>query len=131
MGTLERLTVADVEPQLRAAVAAAVATHLGRATVPFAELGGDQIGLSQQLRQSVQPAFDALGLQCTAFFVESLSLPDSAGGADGASEPRHQGEDADDSPYRLIEKLHDLFIAGALSKEEYAAKKAQLLARIH
>lgn len=33
-------------------------------------------------------------------------------------------------PLELIEKLHKLHIAGALSEDEYAAKKAELLARL-
>ncbi len=35
-----------------------------------------------------------------------------------------------EDPFALIEKLHKLHVAGALSQEEFEAKKAALLAKI-
>ncbi|QZD88949.1 SPFH domain-containing protein [Qipengyuania aurantiaca] len=37
---------------------------------------------------------------------------------------------SDTDPLEMIEKLHKLHVAGALSEEEFAAKKAELLARL-
>jgi len=77
MGTLERLTVADVEPQLRGAIATALASALGRGETAFVDLAGDQAAMSERLLAAVQPAFAQWGLACTSFQVESLSLPDA------------------------------------------------------
>ncbi|WP_265564067.1 SPFH domain-containing protein [Sphingomicrobium arenosum] len=51
-----------------------------------------------------------------------IAAPSSA---PAASSPEPQGD-----PLELIEKLHKLHVAGALSEEEYNAKKAELLARL-
>ncbi|WP_422056597.1 SPFH domain-containing protein [Sphingomonas sp.] len=76
MGSLDRLTAADLEPQLRAAIATALATGLGGGEIAFLDLAANQAALSEQLRAAVEPAFAQWGLTCTSFFVESLSLPE-------------------------------------------------------
>lgn len=76
MGSLDRLTTADLEPQLRAAIATALATGLGAGEIAFLDLAANQAALSEQLRAAVEPAFAQWGLTCTSFFVESLSLPE-------------------------------------------------------
>ena len=76
MGTLDRLTVAELDPQLRSAIATALATDLGDDT-SFVDLAADQQALSARLQAAVTPAFAAWGLACTGFFVESVSLPDT------------------------------------------------------
>lgn len=186
VGTLERLTVGDVEPQLRAAIATALATGLGGGSVPFLDLAANQTALSQALKDAVNPAFQQWGLSLSSFFVESLSLPDevqkhldkassmrvlgdldryakfqaaeaietaaanpggiaglgagvgagaaigqamAAGlgvGGGGAAAAPAPAED----PFALVEKLHKLLTIGAISQEEFDAKKAELLSRI-
>lgn len=184
MGTLDRLTVADVEPQLRGAIATALASGLGGGETAFVDLAADQAALSQRLLAAVAPAFEQWGLKCCSFFVESLSLPEAvqehldkassmrvvgdvdqyvrfqtaeaidtaaaqsggvagigagaaagmaigqsmAGGmaAPAARTPAQPPED----PYQQIEKLHRLMTAGAITQEEFDAKKTALLARI-
>lgn len=143
MGTLRRLTVADIEPQLRAVIATAVATALGSGSTAVFDLARDQSAMSERLLAVVQPAFAACGLGCTGFFVESLSLPDATWArlrpgaeretsfapardtplSDGA--PHETAQDRD--PYAMIRKLHALLVDGALSQADYDAKKAQLL----
>jgi membrane protease subunit (stomatin/prohibitin family) len=177
MGTLERLTVADLEPQLRGAIATALATALGRSEVAFVDLAGDQQALSARLRDAVRPAFADWGLEIASFFVESVSLPETiqehfdkassmrvvgdldryakfqtaeaigiaaaqpggmagigAGAAAGAAIAGAMtgggGSAPAEDPFALIEKLHKLQVAGAISAEEYEAKKAALLAKI-
>ena len=76
MGSLERLTVAELEPQLRGAIATALATALGGGEIAFLDLAANQAALSEKLRAAVEPAFAQWGLSCTSFFVESLSLPE-------------------------------------------------------
>jgi len=76
MGSLERMRVEDVEPQLRSAIATALASGLGGAAIPFVDLAGNQTALSEKLKEAVDPAFDNWGLALGSFFVESLSLPE-------------------------------------------------------
>jgi len=184
MGTLDRLTVADVEPQLRGAIATALAAGLGKGETGFVDLAGDQAALSERLLAAVAPAFEQWGLKCCSFFVESLSLPEAvqehldkassmrvvgdldryvrfqtaeaidtaaaqsggiagigAGAAAGMAigqsmaggfsqapgQPAGQGVE---DPYAQIEKLHRLMTVGAITQEDFDAKKAALLAKI-
>ncbi|PSJ38943.1 SPFH domain-containing protein [Allosphingosinicella deserti] len=76
MGTLERLRVEDVEPQLRAAVATAIATGLGGGEIAFLDLAANQTKLSEAIKTAVAPVFAQWGLGVHSFFVESLSLPE-------------------------------------------------------
>ncbi|MBO9713728.1 SPFH domain-containing protein [Sphingomonas sp.] len=76
MGSLERLTVTDIEPQLRGAIASELASALGGGDIAFLDLAANQGALSEKLKAAVQPAFAQWGLSCQSFFVESLSLPD-------------------------------------------------------
>ncbi|UZK65421.1 SPFH domain-containing protein [Sphingomonas sp. M1-B02] len=76
MGSLDRLTVADIEPQLRASIAAAVASALGGGDTAFLDLAANQSALSEKLKAAVEPAFEQWGLSCTSFYIESLSLPE-------------------------------------------------------
>lgn len=183
MGTLEKVTVSDIEPQLRAAIATSLATGLGGGTTPFLDLAANQTALSQALKDAVGPAFAQYGLAVSSFFVESLSLPDevqkhldkassmrvlgdldryakfqaaesietaaanpggiagigasaaagmaigqamTSGLAGAQSGQAAQGEDA----FAQIEKLHKLLTIGAISQEEFDAKKAELLSRV-
>lgn len=183
MGTLEHIKVSDVEPQLRGAIATALASGLGAGDVAFVDLAADQQALSDRLREAVAPAFAKWGLEVVSFFVESVSLPESiqehfdkassmrvvgdidryvrfqtaeaigtaaaqdggiagigAGAAVGAAlgqamtgglaTPAAATAAPAEDPFALIEKLHKLLVAGAISQEEFDSKKAALLARI-
>lgn len=76
MGTLEHVAVADVESQLRGAIATAIASALGKGDVAFLDIAGDQQAMSERLKAAVEPAFAAWGLAVASFFVESVSLPE-------------------------------------------------------
>ncbi|NLS29276.1 hypothetical protein S2M10_42980 [Sphingomonas sp. S2M10] len=143
VGSLQRLTVAEIEPQLRAAIATAIAAALGGGEVAFADLAGSQAALSDRLKVAVDPAFAQWGLVCTSFYIESLSLPeevqamvDKASAMRAAGDPdalaRFQAATAqpDGDAAAQIEKLHRLLTIGALTQEEFDAKKAELLGRI-
>jgi len=185
MGSLDRLTVGDAEPQLRAAIGTAIASALGGGEIAFIDLAANQSALSEKLKAAVEPAFTQWGLSCTSFFIESLSLPEEVqamldkassmrvvgdldrfirfqsaeaietaaaqsggiagigagaaagmaigqsmaggiGGAGPAAAAAVPGEDA----YAQIEKLHKLLTIGAITQDEFDAKKAELLSRI-
>ena len=76
MGTLEHLSVQDVEPQLKAVIGTAIASALGKGETAFLDIAGDQQAMSERLMAAVAPAFAQWGLKCTSFFVESVSLPE-------------------------------------------------------
>jgi len=76
VGTLEKVTVADIEPQLRAAIATSLATGLGGGKIPFLDLAANQSAMSEALKTAVEPVFKQYGLALSTFFVESLSLPE-------------------------------------------------------
>jgi membrane protease subunit (stomatin/prohibitin family) len=183
MGSLERMRVEDIEPQLRAAIATSLATGLGSGTTPFIDLAANQTLLSETLKAAVAPAFAEWGLALSSFFVESLSLPEEvqkhldkassmrvigdldryakfqtaeaietaagqSGGVAGIGAGAAAGlaigqtmaaglsggggasAQPPEDPIATIEKLHRLLTAGAVSQEEFDAKKAELLGRI-
>lgn len=186
VGTLDSLTVSDIEPQLRAAIATALATGLGTSGTPFLDLAANQQKMSDALKAAVTPAFEQYGLEVPSFFVESVSLPEEVqkyldkgssmrvlGDLDryakfqsadaieaaakneggiagigvgagaglalgqamaGALQPGQSAQPAPaapaEDPYEQITKLHKLMTVGAISQEEFDAKKAELLGRI-
>jgi len=186
MGTAERVRVEDIEPQLRAAIATALATGLGGGDVPFLDLAANQTLMSEKLKEAVAPALAQWGIAVPSFFVESLSLPEevqkyldkassmrmvgdldryakfqsaeaieaaasqpggiaglgvgagagmaigqamAAGLSSGGGGGGGGGQQAED-PFALIEKMHKLLTMGAISQEEFDAKKAELMGRI-
>ena len=189
MGSLDRLTVADLDQQLRAVINTAIATALGGGEIAFIDLAGNQQALSARIKAEVDNGFKEWGLSCRTFYVESVSLPEevqeyldkgsqmrvlgnldqyakfqaaesiqtaaanpggmagigasaAAGlaigqqiasglggiGTGGTSVPAAGQAEAD--PYEQIEKLHKLMVAGAITQEEFDAKKTALLAKI-
>ena len=77
LGTLDHLTVHDLEPQLRGVIGTAIATALGQSETAFVDLAGEQGAMSDRLLAAVAPAFAQWGLRCTSFYVESVSLPEN------------------------------------------------------
>ncbi|MGJ8537311.1 MAG: SPFH domain-containing protein, partial [Parasphingopyxis sp.] len=63
VGTLDKVTVSSIEPQLRAAIITALATGLGGGDVPFIDLAANQQKLSDALKEAVGPAFEQYGLE--------------------------------------------------------------------
>ncbi|WP_067733468.1 SPFH domain-containing protein [Novosphingobium naphthalenivorans] len=184
VGTLEEVTTASLEPQLRAAIQTALASALGGGAVPFLDLAANQQALSERIRVEVDKVFAQWGLECSSLFVESVSLPEEvqahldkgssmrvlgdlaqytrfqtaeaieqAAGAEGGvtgigagiaaastlggamsaglgAVPSVSAPAAEEDPIQTIEKLHKLVTLGALSQEEFDAKKTELLSRI-
>lgn len=180
-GTLAEVTVSSIEPQLRSAIATAMATALGGGEIAFLDMAANQTLLSEKLKTAVSETLALWGISVESFFVESLSLPEAVqehldktssmrvlghldkyakfqaaeaieiaagqdggmaglgagaaagmaigqmmSGALGGSAAPAPGED----PFALIEKLHNLQVAGALTQAEFDAKKAELLAKV-
>ena len=76
MGTLEHVTVQQIEPQLKSVISTAIASALGKGETAFLDIAADQGAMSERLMAAVAPAFAAWGLKCTSFYVESVSLPE-------------------------------------------------------
>lgn len=76
VGTLDQVRDGDIEPQLKAAIATALATGLGTSGVPFLDLAANQTLMSEKLKEAVTPVMAEYGLAVPSFFVESLSLPE-------------------------------------------------------
>lgn len=75
MGTLDSVSVRDLEPQLRTAIQAAMATGLARSGTAFLDLAASQLALSDAIKQTAAPQLAQWGVGLDSFFVESLSLP--------------------------------------------------------
>lgn len=60
----------------------------------------------------------------------AMALGQAMGGGLSGQAPAPAPAAPQASPLELIEKLHKLQVAGAISEEEFAAKKAELLARL-
>lgn len=188
VGTTAKVRVENVEPQLRSAIATAIATALGGSEHAFLDLAANQQLMSDVLKAEVTKQFAQWGLTVPSFFIESVSLPENvqeyldrassmrvvgdlnqytkfqtaeairdaaqqdgglaglgagmaASAAMGAAMANAQGTGApaapaaapaaaDVDPFEQVEKLHKLLTLGAISQEEFDAKKAELLGRI-
>ncbi len=189
MGSLDRLTVADLDQQLRAVINTAIATALGGGDIAFIDLAGNQQAMSAKIKTGVDNGFKEWGLSCRTFYVENVSLPENvqeyldkgssmrvlgnldqyakfqaaesiqtaaanpggmagigasaaagialgqtmAAGLGGVGTPAIAATAPaapEVDPYEQIEKLHKLMVAGAITQEEFDAKKTALLAKI-
>jgi membrane protease subunit (stomatin/prohibitin family) len=185
-GTLAEVTVSSIEPQLRSAIATAMATALGGGEIAFLDMAANQTLLSEKLKASVSETLGLWGLSVESFFVESLSLPEAvqahldktssmrvigdlnqyakfqaaeaietaaaqdggmaglgagaaagmaigqvmSGALGGVAAPAAAAPAAAEDPFAVIEKLHKLQVAGAITQAEFDAKKAELLAKV-
>jgi membrane protease subunit (stomatin/prohibitin family) len=75
-GTRDTYRVADVEGQLRAILASALAAHLGTSDVPFLDMAANQAALAAGTRERANAACEALGIAIADVQIENLSLPD-------------------------------------------------------
>lgn len=194
-GTTEKVRVENVEPQLRSAIATAIATALGGSQHAFLDLAANQQLMSDVLKDEVTKQLEKWGLKVPSFFIESVSLPENvqeyldrassmrvvgdlnqytkfqtaeairdaaqqdgglaglgAGAATGAAmasamaqamaqpaapaaaapagAPAAAPAAVEEDPFALVEKLHKLLTIGAISQEEFDAKKADILSRV-
>ncbi len=75
-GTRDTYLVDDVEGQLRAILASALATHLGTSDVSFLDMAANQAALAAGTRERANAACEPLGIAIADVEIESLSLPD-------------------------------------------------------
>ena len=74
-GTEARFTTYEIEQQLREMVVSRFADALGNNKMPVLDLAGNYDKMSRWASASIQPDFDAFGLQICNFVIENISLP--------------------------------------------------------
>jgi membrane protease subunit (stomatin/prohibitin family) len=74
-GTEARFTTDEIEQQLRDMVVSRFADALGNNKMPVLDLAGNYDKVSRWASASIQPDFDAFGLQITNFIIDNISLP--------------------------------------------------------
>ena len=75
-GSREAFTLSELEGQLRATLASALAQHLGSSGVPFLDMAANQSALSAGVHTRAQASFAALGLALEELQIQNLSLPE-------------------------------------------------------
>lgn len=75
-GSGSHFALRDIEGQLRAAILSGMASFLGQSNVAFVDMAAQQDAFSKALLSALAPVFAEMGLSLTAFYVQSLSLPE-------------------------------------------------------
>ncbi|ASZ12970.1 SPFH domain-containing protein [Chitinophaga pendula] len=75
-GTYPRLSIIELEWQLRDFIAPRFAEALAQANIPVIDLAGNLSLLNERIRPLVQACFTDLGLEVTQFTVTSATLPE-------------------------------------------------------
>src|SRR5690242_1488393 len=75
-GTRDIYRVADLDGQLRNTIVGRMTDMFGHSSIPFLDLAANQVELSKQMSEAMQPVFADLGLGLDTFVVENVSLPE-------------------------------------------------------
>jgi membrane protease subunit (stomatin/prohibitin family) len=75
-GTRERVTVEDVDGQLRGLMLQHISDAVAGSGVPFLDLAANQVEFASQLLAATAPEFAKLGLALESVTVQNLSLPE-------------------------------------------------------
>lgn len=75
-GTFPRLTIYELQHQLRDVVAPAFGEVLANEQISVTEVAGNISALGQKIKPYLQPYFVQLGLELTQFVITSVTLPD-------------------------------------------------------
>jgi membrane protease subunit (stomatin/prohibitin family) len=75
-GTRERVTVQDVEAQLRGLMLQHISDAVAASGIPFLDLAANQVEFAKQLQGATAEEFTKLGLQLDAVTVQNVSLPE-------------------------------------------------------
>ncbi len=75
-GTRERVTLDDVDGQLRGLMLQNISNAVAASGVPFLDLAANQIEFARQLQSANAPEFAKLGLALDAVTVQNVSLPE-------------------------------------------------------
>src|SRR6202795_1937479 len=75
-GTRELYRVPDLEGQLRNTIVGRMTDQFAESTLPFLDMGANQVDLGNKIAEGLKPMFADLGLTLDTFVVENLSLPE-------------------------------------------------------
>lgn len=75
-GTLGTYPVSELEGQLRAMIVGCITDVFANSSIPFLDLTANKSALADKFDEQIKPAFTALGLECSQFVLENISLPD-------------------------------------------------------
>jgi len=75
-GTLDELSVADLQYRLRDFIAPKFGEVLAEANIQVLDIAGNLTTLNNKIRPLIQPYFDDFGIEVTAFAVSSVTLPE-------------------------------------------------------
>jgi membrane protease subunit (stomatin/prohibitin family) len=75
-GTRERVTLDELDGQLRSLMLQHISDAVAASGVPFLDLAANQVEFANQLQNAASPAFAKLGLSLESVTVQNLSLPD-------------------------------------------------------
>jgi membrane protease subunit (stomatin/prohibitin family) len=75
-GTRERVTVEDIDGQLRGLMLQHISDAVAGSGVPFLDLAANQVEFARQLQAATAPEFARLGLALESVTVQNLSLPE-------------------------------------------------------
>lgn len=75
-GTQPMLSVLELQHKLRDYIAPQFGEALATANIKVLEIAGNMQLLNTRIRPSIQPYFDAFGIEVTEFVVSSVTLPD-------------------------------------------------------
>ena len=75
-GTCPRLTIFELEKQLRDLIASRFGELLASSNLSVLDVAGNLTALSQRIEPMLKPYFDSLGIELTQFIIASATLPD-------------------------------------------------------
>ncbi len=75
-GTRERVTVDDLDGQLRGLLLQHISDAVATSGVPFLDLAANQVEFAKQLQEATAAEFTALGLALDKVTVQNISLPE-------------------------------------------------------
>jgi membrane protease subunit (stomatin/prohibitin family) len=75
-GTYSRLTIFELQQQLRDVIAPGFGEILANEKIPLMEIAGNISALSEKVHPLLSPYFEHLGVRLTRFIITSVSLPE-------------------------------------------------------
>jgi membrane protease subunit (stomatin/prohibitin family) len=76
VGSKESIALATIEDQLKAVIAADLASVIGKSAIPLIDLASNQESLGETIRMGLGDDFARLGLSIESFIIENISLPE-------------------------------------------------------
>lgn len=115
-GTYPRLTIAELESQLRDFIAPKFAEVLAKANISVLDAAGNISELNQKIQPVIQLYFTELGLEATQFTITSVTLPDEV--------LKHYDQVTGMNMVTDINKYNQFSVASAMDNENSAMGEA-------